>query len=476
MSPWAPLPGDPGAVRAAAADLQHVIPQLRTAHAAAVRLEELLDGAHWQGQAFQAFSRVVERKPLVPALDRAIAAMAEAAGQLRWFAEGFEDHERQLDHLRQQAAAVQAGIDPADPASAEAAAAEVRSLEQRAHAVHDEHHAAGVRVASVLDQLSEEPTFAEPPPSNWERVTGAAGEALGEAVSVVWSFGTGVVEGTRDLVVGVYEVVRLLDPARWPELWAHRGQVLAVLEYAWEHPLEFAGALGTVLLDLDTWREDPARWLGRRVPDILLTLATMGAGTVGARAASSVRGLRGLRLADRLLDRSPDAISAANAAARLRQADGIAGAYARIGADGSRLAHHGSGAFARTDTPFGELARALDARVPGAGAGRQLPGLALDEIRGLTDIPVDAALAHLPGPVVDLAGPTVKRTFASWATNGLTSDLGTIDGLLVGAPALSPATYAALAGVEVLNVTDRIVGASDLVEAAIAIPGQAGRP
>jgi len=472
VSPWAPLPGDAGAVRAAAADLQHVIPQLRTAHVAAVRLQELLAGEHWQGEAFAAFSRVVERTPLASALERAISSMAEGAEQLRWFATRFEDHQAQLDHLRQQAAAVQAGIDPADPAAAEAAAAELRSLEQRARAVRDEHRASLAQVGAALDELAEEPTFAEPPPSTWERFTGAAADAAGAA----WSFGTGVVEGTRDLVVGVYEIARFMDPARWPELWANRGQVLAVLEYALAHPAEFAGALGTALLDLDTLREDPARWLGRRVPEVLLAVASLGAGTVGARAAASVRGMHGLRLADRLVGRAPGVISAADAAAQLRRADGIAGAYARLGADGTRLAHHGSGAFALTDTPLGDLALALDEGVSGAGVGRQLPGLALDEIRGFTDIPVDAVLARLPDRAGDLAGPPIRRSFATWATNGLSADLGVIDGLLVGAPALSPTTYGALVGVEVLSLSERAVGVHDLLQTTLAAPAQAGRP
>lgn len=467
MSPWAPLPGDPAAVRGAAADLHHVVPQLRTAHVAAVRLEEVLAGEHWRGEAFDAFRGVVERKPLPAALAGAIDAMGEAAQQLLGFAARFEANQRELDHLRRQAEAVQASLAAADPtdlaavAAAEAAAAELRSLELRAQAVHDEHRAATTELGATLDRLSEEPTFAQPPPSTWERFTGAVSGAFGAA----WSFGTGVVEGVRDLVVGIYELASLLNPARWPELWANRGQIAAVLQYAWEHPGEFLGQLGSALLDLETLREDPARWLGRRVPELLLSLATVGAGTVGARAAASVRGLQGLRLADRLQDRTSPLLSAAHSAERLRAADGLAGRYVRIGVDETRLAHHGTGAFARTDTPLGRLAVALDAGVPGAGGARQLPGLVLDEIRGFTDIPVDATPAHLPDRVVDLAGPTLKRSFASWATNGLTADLGMLDGLLVGAPALSPGAYASIAGVQSLSIAERAVSLHDLVQA-----------
>ena len=48
-------PGNSGLVRAAAADIRSTLEQLRTAKTAAVRLDDITSGAHWRGDAFDAF-------------------------------------------------------------------------------------------------------------------------------------------------------------------------------------------------------------------------------------------------------------------------------------------------------------------------------------------------------------------------------------------------------------------------------------
>ena len=58
------------------------------------------------------------------------------------------------------------------------------------------------------------------------------------------------------------------------------------LAYGVQHPVE----LGKALVDWDTWQESPGRAIGHLVPDLLLTLASGGAGSAarGARAVSEV--------------------------------------------------------------------------------------------------------------------------------------------------------------------------------------------
>lgn len=464
-----PLPGDAAAVRAAAADLQAAIPQLRTGHAAAVRLQELLDGEHWRGEAFTAFARTVERKPLAPALERAVDAMGEAAAHLHRFAARFDDHQAELAHLRAQAAAVGAGTDPTDPAAAEAAEAELRAIERRAAAVHDDHRRDLDELAAVLGALGEEPTFAEPPPSAWDRVAGA----VGGIADVAWSFGTGVVEGVRDLAVGIYELAELLlTPQGWATIASSGDELAAIWRAAVDDPLGFAAALGSALLDLDTLRDDPARWLGRRVPDLVLALATVGAGTVAGRAAASVRGVRSARFAERFLDRDPLDLSPAAAADRLRRSDGVAGRYVALGVDEADLHRIGSGALTSAETPLGRLALRVDgglAGLPGGTALRQAPGLVLDEIRGVTDAAFDRGL-HALGTPTELPGTLwMKRHFADQVTFGTTSRLARWDGLLVGAPALSPAAYAGVAAVEVLDLADLAADAHGAAQAAVEV-------
>ncbi|MCO8128423.1 hypothetical protein NHL50_14525 [Acidimicrobiia bacterium EGI L10123] len=436
------LPGDSSAIRSAAADLTGTVPRLRTAHGAAVQVEAVLTGDHWQGTAFDAFRRVVERKPLPQALDAAVDRMGQAAEKLHWFAGRFDEHQDRLRHLRAQAAS----LDPADAALA----AQRPALEAQVEMVLDAHRACLDSVAELFDWLDDQPTFATPPPSNWDRVTGTVGDAIGGTLDVLASFGTGVYEGFRDLVLGIRDLLLLLDPTGWPDLWSNRGQILAMLQYVAENPIEFLGDLGTALLDLDTLFEDPARWLGRRVPDLLLALGTVGTGTVASRAAGAARAMRGP------LGQLDDAARTMTVAQRLRRTDGIAGQYARLGADDARLTQRGAGAFTRTDTVIGRLAARTDGLGAVVQAARQGPGTVLGEIRALTDLPVDAALSRLPiaDGLREQIRPWAGRSFGNLVTGGFTAQLARVDGLLVGAPALSGRAYAATVGaggVEWLN-------------------------
>ena len=458
------LPGNSAAIRSAAADLTGTVPRLRTAHQAAVQVEAVLTGDHWRGTAFDALRRVVERKPLPQALDVAVDRMGQAAEKLHWFAGRFDEHQDRLRHLRARAAALADHVHPdMDPASVAALEAQRRALEAQAHAVFDEHRACLDAVAELFDWLDDQPTFATPPPSNWDRVTGTVGDAIGGTLDVLASFGTGVYEGFRDLVLGIRDLLLLLDPTGWPELWANRGQILAMLQYVAEHPIEFLGDLGTALLDLDTLFDDPARWLGRRVPDLLLALGTVGTGTVASRAAGAARAMRGP------LGQLDDAAQTLTAAQRLRRTDGIAGQYARLGADDAHLTQRGTGAFTRTDTVIGRLAARTDGLGAVVQAARQAPGTVLGEIRAVTDLPVDAALSRLPiaDGLREQIRPWAGRSFGNLVTGGFTAQLARVDGLLVGAPALSGRAYAATVGANGVEWLNDRAGTLGTVQATV---------
>ena len=301
-------------------------------------------------------------------------------------------------------------------------------------------------------------------------MTGAVGDAVGGIWDVASSFGVGVYEGFRDLLVGIYDLITLLDPRGWPELWAKRGQLVAILQYAWDNPVEFLGDLGAALLDLDTLFSDPARWLGRRVPDILLALGTAGAGTVAARAAGSVRTLRGpLARAARVTD-----VPSRTPGEQLRRADGLAGRYARIGADDTRLTQTGRGALTRTDTVLGRLATRADGLGHAVQTGRQVPGAVLGEIRAVTDVPLNRALDRLPMTegMRATVTPWAGRTFGSFVTGGFTGQLALVDGLLVGHAALSAKAYASLASVTGVRALDHLAGAVGFGQAVV----EAGTP
>ncbi|WP_436796286.1 hypothetical protein [Actinospongicola halichondriae] len=277
-------PGDSAAIRAAAADIRSTLPSLRSGRSAALRLEAVGQGVHWQGGAFEAYRRICEREPIVPAFDRAIDRMALAAERLDWFAERFEANTATIRWCRSRLAALGLGGPVPDEL-----VPDVQRIGWDAERAWDDHRASLANVAELFDWLDDQPTFATPPPSNWERVKGGAGH--------VWSFGVGVTEGTWELVSFSAEVMvfvnPLTGPLEWREAWSNREQVVAVLAFARDHPGEFATELGRSAVDLDTLTDDGvARWLGHRVPDLVLALSTGGLGTAGTRAGSLV--VRGL--------------------------------------------------------------------------------------------------------------------------------------------------------------------------------------
>jgi hypothetical protein len=109
-------------------------------------------------------------------------------------------------------------------------------------------------------------------------------------------FLVGIVEGVWEMVKGLYSIVDLLvHPSRWPAAWETIKQIAV---YAWNDPLEFLKMVGSALVDLDTLKENPAKWLGKLVPNILLAIVTGGAGTAATVATrASVMASRFGRLA-----------------------------------------------------------------------------------------------------------------------------------------------------------------------------------
>lgn len=266
-------PGDSWAVRSGAAGIRSTLDQLGTARTAALHIEDITGGAHWRGEAFEAFARVIERQPLRLALDRAQNHMIQAADRLDWFAGRFEANTETIRWCRSRLAslAIDGGGIPDELVP------EVQRIQWDAERAWDDHRTSSQHVADLFDWLDDQPTFAPPPPSNWDRVRGAAGH--------VWSFGVGAVEATWDMATFAAEIMvwvnPLTAPFKWHETWENRAQIAFLLRYAWDHPGEFGAEVGKAVVDLDTLRDDGvARWLGHRVPELVLALATAGFGSV----------------------------------------------------------------------------------------------------------------------------------------------------------------------------------------------------
>lgn len=341
------LSGDAALVRSSADAIRSTLADIASARVAAVRLAEIGDGVHWEGGAFDAFRRATERKPLVDALDRAAGAMRSAVERLDWFATRFEDNAARIRWCR--ARLVMLDVGTGDPPAA--LLPELEAIAREADDARRDHRMALAAVAATFDHLDDQPTFATPPPSNWERVRGYAVDgARGLAAAVVEL-------GTMGITMMLY-TNPVTAPWKLRDLWEERDQVVAVLQFAVDHPGEFATELGKAVIDLDSWTEEGvAYWVGKRIPDIALSLATAGVGAAAPAAAGAARG----------------ALSASRTGRRVvAMADDLAGlehVFARVSAKmPSRVVERGLSAVGPIDRASAVTRRATSAFLLGDAA------------------------------------------------------------------------------------------------------------
>lgn len=118
------------------------------------------------------------------------------------------------------------------------------------------------------------------------------GNPVGRFFGGVWDSTTGILSTGWDLTGRVAH-----DPGGWAGSWGDLG---SGLWWGVRNPIEF----GKVIIDVEGFREDKARWAGSFVPDVLLALGTGGAGAAASRGGSATRSaMRALRTADNLGDR-----------------------------------------------------------------------------------------------------------------------------------------------------------------------------
>jgi hypothetical protein len=196
---------------------------------------------------------------------------------------------------------------------------------------------------------------------------GAVEDVMDDVIDVVdgaaWQVGqflAGAGEATWGLLEFAFKVspiYAVLDPQGFVE---HGKGLAQGIVYGVQNPREFAKAV----LDWDTWKENPARALGHLVPDLLLTLATAGAGGA-ARGASAANRLR--RTADKVDALGPrvfPAISDADRAATVRA----------MGFDPATPS--GKAASAQLGRPYGSVDDWVDAPLaPGDRVAYGVPGI-----------------------------------------------------------------------------------------------------
>lgn len=265
------------------------------------RLDRGADAFFAAQQALDAYAAQVRQARLVAA--RAIDAWADgerASAQWRLQVQAHDRAQRTADLT-----AVLTGVPVVPPSGPRPSSVDPgdddRATAQRLlDGARDEVDATARQATSVLREAAE----AAPDEPSW----------LSRAAGQVGQFFAGAGEATWDMVEFAWKLTptyALIDP----EGFVENGRSLAEgLVYAVQNPVEFAKAV----LDWETWKENPARALGRLVPDLLLTVATGGAG-------ASVRAARG--------------VEAAGDLAGVRHAGGapIGGPRVTTGPDGARV-------------------------------------------------------------------------------------------------------------------------------------------
>ncbi|MBW3084967.1 hypothetical protein KEM60_01158 [Austwickia sp. TVS 96-490-7B] len=80
--------------------------------------------------------------------------------------------------------------------------------------------------------------------------------------------------------------------------------MMALAKAVRDNPGEFVKQAGAAMIDLDTWRHDPGRALGRLLPDAALTLATAGGGAAARGTRGASRAAKGVEAAGAAVERS----------------------------------------------------------------------------------------------------------------------------------------------------------------------------
>lgn len=272
------LPGSGDDLRLAAQSLRAACDPLMRARDAALGIEAILDGDDWWGQAWQAFVASTNHRRMSTVADNAIAAMEDAAAAVTVLADVHDDHQHRLRSCRweldQERAAVASGGDA------------TRGLQVLAEAdtIHEHHRQAQLELMAVFDRLDDATHLAEPPASLGDQARSVAGNAWDQA----WEFGAGVVEASVDLATIAVVLANPLGAAYLVHhLVQNADEYRAMIGYAIDNPGDFAREFAKGMVDLDTLMDNPARWLGKLVPSVVLSLATAGSGMAarGTRAA-----------------------------------------------------------------------------------------------------------------------------------------------------------------------------------------------
>jgi hypothetical protein len=308
------LDGSPSTLRSCAEDLRTLAGDLSPAWTACHQLGQITDGTSWHGEGFNAFRTKVDKNPKTSDIDNAQSMMQSAAGTLDTLATGLEDVQGRIEWCRQRIDAL--GLGDGDiPDDVRPQVEAIKADVDSARADHKRHLTTAGRSFS---ELTDRTVYAEPPPGLFESV----GNFFVEVAQIGADFLVGVVEGVWEMVKGLAMIVALAaQPWKWDEALATLGKIV---QFAIQNPGEFLKLVGQAIIDWETLKENPAKWLGKLVPNILLAIVTGGAGTAATVATrAAVMASRFGRLA-RVADKLNGVAKVASKVDRVGRADHLA--------------------------------------------------------------------------------------------------------------------------------------------------------
>lgn len=276
-----PLQGDGERIRSAGRMLYDAAGALEFAERAATQLEKLTDGVSWHGAAFQAFRGSLEKQPLPQHLSNARDVLGWTGDELGRLATKLDDIQTEAVLLRQRADLL--GVHGDVP---EERRTEVDTIKQAYDDLNERRERALEDAARAFDELKDRTVFAKPPPSGWGRI----GNALGGALNFTKEFAIGLGQGVVDIGKGLGMLLYLATPMGMTKAvtWVRENRQLIgqSITYAMHDPLSMATDVGKILIDYETLRQSPGRWLGKLAPQIAIAVATAGAGGVASRSAA----------------------------------------------------------------------------------------------------------------------------------------------------------------------------------------------
>lgn len=262
------LDGSPEALRAAAGELRGVADGLPVAKTAIAVIGKVVNGQMWKGEAFAAVREKAEGQaaPKPQDIDNAWTTFTRAAGALDTLARDVQIC--QTDFTAQKSALDRLGLAGRD--IPDDMKDQVKAIEREASAIRDRFKGHLRTAETVFDELDDAPHYAKDR-SGWNAWFKSAAHNVGDFFEGAWEAVVEGVKGSVKLWLLQYQ------PWKWPGALKTGKDVV---KFAWEHPGEF----GKALIDWDTLKSNPAKWLGKLAPTLIATIVTGGA------AATTTRG------------------------------------------------------------------------------------------------------------------------------------------------------------------------------------------